>query len=110
MKIDSKTTSYSSSNFFMATAAAHMDAKVTPYLSLLTKLSEEIPAEVRLSLQSSNAGNTSSTYVDASGAAIDHKSLSEKAKRLLEDYQLVQYDLTAGKGYLKTTDFLGIRQ
>ena len=33
------------------------------------------------------------------------KNLSSEAKQLLEDYRLVQYDQTAGKGYLSENWF-----
>ena len=32
-------------------------------------------------------------------------ALSAKAKELLKDYKLVQYDQTVGKNYLKDLDF-----
>ena len=45
------------------------------------------------------------TYLDASGNVMPSESLSTDAKQLLNDYKLVQYDMTAGKNYLASTDF-----
>lgn len=35
---------------------------------------------------------------------------SPEAKQILHDYRLVQYDLSAGKGYLWQTDFFDVEQ
>ena len=89
----------------MALAAAHMNAKVTPYLAMLTRLYEQVPAMGRVSFTKKWNQQGTTTYLDASGNVMPSESLSTDAKQLLNDYKLVQYDMTAGKNYLASTDF-----
>lgn len=103
-KID-HATSYTSSNYFMAIAAEHMNAKVSPYLALLTKLRENVPAISRIVVQKGGRSKGNATYLDSNGNEIDKQKLSKTAKQLLKDYELVQYDQTSGKGYLQNTKF-----
>lgn len=107
-KLDSKNSSYTSSNYFMAQAAEHMDARVTPMLALLTEMHEEIPAMSSVVAAAGGFGDAEETYLDANGNAIDTDKLSDRAKELLADYVLMQYDMTAGKGYLKNTGFTSL--
>lgn len=37
---------------------------------------------------------------------MDARSFDAKTKQLIRDYKLIQYDITAGKHYLKDTDFM----
>ena len=92
----------------MATAAEHMSAEISPFLALLTDLQHKVPAISRIGSQSDAWGEGATTYVGADGQAINPKTLSSDASQLLEDYRLVQYDLTAGKGYLYQTDFFDL--
>lgn len=48
------------------------------------------------------------TYLDANGNLIKKKNLSKQAKQLLHDYQLIQYDMSVGKNYLKDTGFVDL--
>lgn len=47
-KLIPQTTAYTSSNYFMPLAAEHMNAKVSPYLAMLTELQQEFPAMSRV--------------------------------------------------------------
>lgn len=106
MKLDTNNTSFVSSNYFMALATEHMNAKISPYLEMLAELHSAIPAFSRLvGSNSSWSDNTSTIYLDASGNRIKRKDLSEDARTLLRDYRLVQYDMTKGKGYLRDSFF-----
>jgi Sulfatase len=68
-----------------------LDAPVSPYLALLTLLRQEVPAmEGRL-------------RYDASGQVLRAAELSPRARRLLHDYRLLQYDLVGGNGYSEAT-------
>lgn len=105
-KLSQSESAYTSSNYFMAQAADHMNAQVSPYLALLTKLHEAIPA---ISRSVTNGGewdtNGAITFLDSEGKPIDEKSLSKEAQDLLDDYKLVQYDLAVGKNYLMDLGF-----
>ena len=104
-KVAPTTSAYTSSNYFMALAADHMNAKVSPYLALLTSLQQEIPAMSRVIGSTGGIGQGKATYLDCNGNRINVNKLSSKAKKLLEEYKLVQYDQTTGKNYLKETGF-----
>ncbi len=104
-KVDSSTTAYTSSNYFMPLAAEHMNAKVSPYLAMLTDLKQQVPAMSRVIDSNGGIGQGKATYLDQNGNRIKYAKMSHKARKLLEDYKLVQYDQTIGKNYLKSTNF-----
>lgn len=104
-KVNPVTTAYTSSNYFMPLAAEHMNAKVSPYLAMLTELQQEVPAMSRVIGTNGGIGQGKATYLDHAGNNIKAAALSAKAKRLLKDYKLVQYDQTVGKNYLEGLDF-----
>lgn len=89
----------------MAMAAEHMNAKVSPFLAMLTELHQEVPAMSRVIDTNGGIGQGHATYLDRDGNTIDTKHLSKKVKQLLADYKLVQYDQTSGKNYLKDLKF-----
>lgn len=95
---------YTSPNYLMAQAAEHMNAQVSPYLAFLTQAHTLIPA-MEPTLQTSTDWSfdttvTPNTYLDAQGQQINVDHLSAEQKQVLTDYQLIQYDMTVGKGYL----------
>lgn len=104
-KVNPTTTAYTSSNYFMPLAAEHMNAKVSPYLAMLTELQQEVPAMSRVIGTNGGIGQGKATYLDHDGNDIKVTALNAKAKELLKDYKLVQYDQTVGKNYLKDLDF-----
>ena len=53
--------------------------------------------------------DASTAYLDQNGNAIKRKALSKQAKNTLRDYKLIQYDMTAGKGYLNDTNFFTVK-
>ncbi len=72
---------------FVDLAAERAGAAVTPYYALLTELRRQVPAlEGR-------------TVVGPSGATVSQRHLSRRARQVLADYRLVQYDLSVGKRY-----------
>lgn len=109
IKLDQQTSNYTSSSYFMALAAEYMNAKISPYLEMLTQTQTQIPAISRLVSSNNSWGDGSATYLDANGNRIKRKDLSQKAKQLLDDYRLVQYDMTKGKGYLNDYDFFAVQ-
>lgn len=105
VKLSDEDAAYSSSNFFMAQAAEHMNAKVSPYLAFLTRMHQQIAA---MGLQIDATSTSGAEYLDAQGNPIDEADLTDEQRQLLDDYKLVQYDVTAGKGYLRTTGFMDV--
>lgn len=93
-------------NDFAAMLLAQMNVKVSPYYALLTKVYEDLPAMALNSFDgaANNTANGSSEMVDDNGQLVLH--LTKRQKQLLHDYRLVQYDLTAGKGYLASHAFM----
>ena len=110
VKLDASNTAYTSPNYFMEMAAEHMNAKVSPYLAFLTQTRTDIPALERLVIGAGGFDtDTSTTYLDENGNAVKRKALSKQAKKTLHDYELIQYDMTAGKGYLNDTTFFTVK-
>ena len=107
-KLDAERTGIVSSNFFMSLTAEHMNAKISGYLALLDRVHTEIPAFTRLVLDNGSWGDGGTTYLDNNGNQIKSGDLSDQAKQLLNDYRLVQYDMTAGKSYLSDTKFYNV--
>lgn len=93
-------------NDFAAMILAQMSVKISPYYALLTKVYEDLPAMALNSFDGAqnNTANGSSEMVDENGQLVTRLTNSQKG--LLHDYQLVQYDLTAGKGYLAQPSFM----
>lgn len=79
-KVNPVTTAYTSSNYFMPLAAEHMNAKVSPYLAMLTELQQEIPAMSRVIGANGGIGQGKATYLDHAGNNIKATALSAKAK------------------------------
>lgn len=78
-KVNSKLTyDKLNSSDFPAAVLSHTNSKVSPYYALLTDVLEN--------------------------ASVDQKELSEEQKVIAEDLKMIQYDLVAGKGYLKSYD------
>jgi hypothetical protein len=44
--------------------------------------------------------------VMSDGKTVTTAKLPKKASALLREYRLIQYDMTAGKNYLRSTDFV----
>ena len=101
---------YSSPNFFVAQAADHMNAKVSPYLAFLTEMHSKIaamePPVVNKIQGWDRIPEGQNSYLDQNGNPMSTDDFDKETKQLLADYKLIQYDITAGKNYLKDTDFM----
>ena len=101
---------YSSPNFFVAQAADHMNAKVSPYLAFLTEMHSKIaamePPVVNKIQGWDRIPEGRNSYLDQNGNPMSTDDFDKETKQLLADYKLIQYDITAGKNYLKDTDFM----
>lgn len=101
---------YSSPNFFVAQAADHMNAKVSPYLAFLTEMHSKVaamePPVVNKIQGWDRIPEGQNIYLDQNGNPMSTDDFDKETKQLLADYKLIQYDITAGKNYLKDTDFM----
>lgn len=101
---------YSSPNFFVAQAADYMNAKVSPYLAFLTEMHSKIaamePPVVNKIQGWDRIPEGQNIYLDQNGKPMSTDDFDKETKQLLADYKLIQYDITAGKNYLKDTDFM----
>lgn len=104
-----KTGVYSSPNFFMTQVARHMNARVSPYVAFLTELHNHIsamePPVVNTIQGWDRIPEGQPIYLDHDGKPMAYADMSKETKRLLDDYKLIQYDITAGKNYVRNTDF-----
>ncbi|MFC0265240.1 LTA synthase family protein [Alloscardovia macacae] len=112
---DSATNSaYTSPNFFTSQLAEHMNAKVSPYMAFLEALHAKVsamePAVVNKIQGWTRIPAGQGLYLDNEGKLINVADADEQTKQLLEDYKLIQYDVTAGNHYLKDTAFMSISQ
>lgn len=103
---------YSSPNFFVAQAAEHMDAKVSPYLVFLTEMHSKISAmepPVVNNIQGwDRIPEGQNIYLNSKGEPMAEDDFDAETKQLLADYRLIQYDITTGKNYLKDTSFMDL--
>ncbi|WP_334340947.1 LTA synthase family protein [Companilactobacillus sp. HBUAS56275] len=90
----SNATEVTDPNGFIPLALRQMKQQVTPYYALLTKVQEDVPAMARNSV-----GGNENLYVNNKEKQVTPNNLTKKQKQIIHDYRLVQYDLTAGKGY-----------
>ena len=92
---------YSSPNFFVAQAADHMNAKVSPYLAFLTEMHSKIaamePPVVNKIQGWDRIPEGQNIYLDQNGNPMSTDDFDKETKQLLADYKLIQYDITAGK-------------
>ena len=103
---------YSSPNFFVAQAAEHMNAKVSPYLAFLTEMHSKISAmepPVVNNIQGwDRIPEGQNIYLNSKGEPMAEDDFDAETKQLLADYKLIQYDITTGKNYLKDTSFMDL--
>lgn len=101
---------YTSPNYFIAQAAEHMNAKVSPFLAFLTQMHEHVSAmepPVVNNIQGwDRIPEGQPIYLDADGNPMVESEMDAATRQLLDDYKLIQYDVTAGDGYLKDLGFM----
>lgn len=68
-------------------------------------LHNNLPASARVAYVTGGASSGDEADLDQQGNPIQKETFSRETKQLLLDYKLVQYDMTAGKGYLANTNF-----
>lgn len=95
-------TRYVAPNDFIAMVLKQTNSKVTPYQALLTKVWQELPT---FSVDSTGT-SSKPQFVNQKGKIAKYSSFTAKQKKLWHEYLLVQYDLTAGKNYVKNTGMM----
>lgn len=79
--------------YFLPALLDQLDAAMPPFFVLLDALRKEIPAMEQ------------GRYINGDDIEVSYDELSPKAKALLRDYRLVQYDLSVGKQYSEKAMF-----
>ncbi len=92
------------SSDFIALAYAQANAKVNPFVALLTKVQQDLPTIWTRSESTSDITDGMS-FVTSNGQQVNYDTLTVKQKKLLHDYQLLQYDIVAGKQYSLAAGF-----
>lgn len=88
-------------NDFIAMAAQQTNSKVDWYQAMLTEIWHKLPVFALNTEQSStNSYNTNAQFINQHGQIVSQRHFTKKQKQLWHDYQLVQYDVTAGHHYL----------
>ena len=90
-----------SPNNFTALALKQMNQKVSPFYAMMTKVQENLPAQ-----SPSNGNSSKGLLVNNDSKVVPTNKLTKQQKQLIRDYRLVQYDITAGKNYLKDVHFM----
>lgn len=86
-------------NDFMAMILEQTNSKVNWYQALLTNMYHQLPAVAANPNITDEKAKSRNEFVDQNKQLVSYKSLSAKQKQLWHDYQLIQYDMLAGKGY-----------
>lgn len=85
---------YVSPTSFTPMVLKQTDSKVSAYQALLTKIYEDLPA-----ITINYNGQKGIELVDQNGKEVPLNKLTKHQRDLLKDYQLIQYDMSQGKGY-----------
>lgn len=102
-----KQAKYVGPNDFIAMTAEQTNSKVTPYQALLTQLYQKLPAyTMSTNRNGTNSFNAAPEFVNQQGKVVSFDKLTTQQQQLWHDYQLVQYDLTAGHQYLLKTNMM----
>ncbi len=105
--VELKNTAVVSPNDFPAMVAEKTNSKISPYYALLTEVYQKTPA-FYLSNSISNSKIRTIDYVTENEQVLNEDQLSAEQKEILKDLELIQYDVTTGKNYVKDTKFMHI--
>lgn len=95
-------------NDFIAMTAEQTNSKVTPYLAFLTRAYHDLPVvAMPVTGTSQDPRHVQPSLVARNGKLTSFSHLTAKQRQLWHDYQLIQYDLTAGNQYLLRDGMLG---
>lgn len=91
---------YTDPNNFIAMVAKQTNSKVNWYQALLTDVYEKLPAVTVNFTQSDDSKKDRNEFINQKGKIVSVKSFTKKQRQIWHDYQLVQYDVTAGHHYV----------
>lgn len=101
---------YTSPNFFAAQVSEHMNAKISPFNAFLSALHAKVPAmepAVVNKIQGwSRIPDGQALFLNEKGEFIDISQSDDQTRELLDEYKLIQYDVTAGQHYLRDLNFM----
>lgn len=83
---------YVTANMFTPMLLDQLNQQVTPYYALMTEVYQKLPG---MELQK---------VMNDQGEYMLEKDLTKEQKELIEEYRLIQYDITAGKKYVYQSD------
>lgn len=94
-------TKYVNTSDFISMMLAQTNSKVTPYQALLTEIHKQLPT-ITINFDDEKGFQ----LVNQKGTLVDPKTLTNEQQALIKDYEMIQYDMTAGDGYaLKSSNF-----
>lgn len=92
---------YVNTSDFIAMMLKQTNTKVTPYQALLTEIHRQLPA-ITINFDEEKGFQ----LVNQKGTLVDPTDLTNEQQALIKDFETIQYDMTAGKGYaLKSSNF-----
>lgn len=98
-KILKRNVNYTDPNNFIAMVAKQTNSKVNWYQALLTDVYENVPA-VAVNFTQSDSKTDRNEFVNQNGKIVHVRNFTKKQQRIWRDYQMVQYDITAGHHYV----------
>ncbi|MCH4057146.1 MAG: hypothetical protein LKE89_04360, partial [Lactobacillaceae bacterium] len=72
------------------------------FLALLTDVQENLPVQWIKENNSHTNSTAGLSFIDSKKGKISFKQLTKQQKLILKEYQLIQYDITAGNQYSLT--------
>ncbi|KRM55065.1 LTA synthase family protein [Lacticaseibacillus sharpeae] len=90
---------YAGANDFISLALEQANVKVNAYEAMLTEVSKKLPVPWIKILDETKSSTYGMRFVNSNGGLLHYASLTKKQKQILHDYQIIQYDITAGKQY-----------
>ncbi|WP_225354289.1 hypothetical protein [Lacticaseibacillus saniviri] len=85
-------------------AAAQGGAKVDPIMALLSDVQTKLPVQWDKVDNAQDDPTVGTRFITQTGQEETYDKLSRSQKRVFRDYQLLQYDITAGKQYALKLD------
>lgn len=84
---------------FIAMVLMQTKSEVNWYQALLTRVYQQLPAVSMNQTANDNGKADRNLFVDRDGHQVDYNNFNDQQKQTWQNYKMIQYDLTAGKGY-----------